>query len=146
MLKFPWIFQLVFPSFSGVPLNVQAGTPLSGVPEWTASLSAQNDFVLSNGWEGYLRAEYQYVGDANRCLDTGGGQPNLHRGAYDVVALRAGLSVGAYEFSLFADNLLDERPIISEGLGSFAPGVNGQGAARTTIWPRTVGISAAIRF
>jgi iron complex outermembrane recepter protein len=129
-----------------VPLNVQAGTPLSGVPEWTVSLSAQNDFAFSNGWEGYLRAEYQYVGDANRFLDTGGGQPDLHRGAYDVVALRAGLSVGAYEFSLFADNLLDERPIISEGFGSFAPGVNGQGAARTTIRPRTVGISAAIRF
>jgi iron complex outermembrane recepter protein len=129
-----------------VPLNVQAGTPLSGVPEWTASLSAQNDFVFSNGWEGFLRAEYQYVGDANRFLDTGGGQPDLHRGAYEVVALRTGLSVGAYEFSLFADNLLDERPIISEGFGSFAPGVNGQGAARTTIRPRTVGISAAIRF
>jgi outer membrane receptor protein involved in Fe transport len=129
-----------------VPLNVQAGTPLSGVPEWTVSLSAQNDFVFSNGWEGYLRAEYQYVGDANRFLDTGGGQPDLQRGAYEVVALRTGLSVGAYEFSLFADNLLDERPIISEGFGSFAPGVNGQGAARTTIRPRTVGISAAIRF
>lgn len=129
-----------------VPLNVEAGTPLSGVPEWTVSLSAQNDFVFSNGWEGYLRAEYQYVGDANRFLDTGGGQPDLKRGAYDVVALRAGVAAGAYEFSLFADNLLDERPIIAEGFGSFAPGFNNQGAARTTIRPRTIGISAAIRF
>jgi iron complex outermembrane recepter protein len=129
-----------------VPLNVQAGTPLSGVPDWTVSVSGQNDFVFRNGWEGYVRAEYQYVGDANRYIDTGGGQPDLHRGAYDVVGLRASLITGAYEFSLFADNLLDERPIISEGFGSFAPGFNGQGAARTTIRPRTIGISAAIRF
>jgi outer membrane receptor protein involved in Fe transport len=110
------------------------------------SLSAQNDFVLSNGWEGYLRAEYQYVGDANRFLDTGTGQPDLHRDAYEVVTLRTGISTGAYEFSLFADNLLDKRPIIAEGFGSFAPGFNNQGAARTTIRPRTIGISAAIRF
>jgi outer membrane receptor protein involved in Fe transport len=109
-------------------------------------VSAQDDFTLGNGWDGYVRAEYQYVGDANRFLDNGGDQQGLQRGAYDVVGLRAGILVGAYEFTLFADNLFDERPIISEGFGSFAPGADGQGAARTTIRPRTIGVSAAMRF
>lgn len=128
------------------PFNVSAGTPLGGVPEWSGSMAAQYDTVFSNGWRGYIRGELQYVGDANRFLDNGGGQSNLHRGAYEIAALRLGVDTTAYEFALFADNLFDERVVIGEGFGAFAPGIDGQGAARTTIRPRTIGLSAAFRF
>ena len=128
------------------PFNVSAGTPLGGVPKWSGSMAMQYDTVFSNAWRGFVRGELQYVGDANRFLDNGGGQANLHRDSYEIVALRLGLSTSAYEFALFADNLFDERVIIGEGFGGFAPGINGQGAARTTIRPRTIGLSAAFRF
>jgi outer membrane receptor protein involved in Fe transport len=128
------------------PLGVRAGTPLSGVAKWTASVATQYDFSFSNGWGGFGRAEMQHVGDANRFLDNGAGQPNLKRGAYDVVSVRAGVMTGKLEFNVFAINLTDERVIIGEAFGAFAPGANGQGAARTTILPRLVGVSATMRF
>ena len=88
----------------------------------------------------------QHVGDANRFLDTGTSQPGLKRGSYDVVGVRAGITMDRIEVDVFANNLFDERVIIGEGFGSFAPGINGQGAARTTILPRLIGVSATMRF
>ena len=105
------------------PLNVQAGTPLSGVPEWTASLSTQYDFAFSNGWGGYparrvsarrqrqpiSRHRWRAAGPASRLVRRGVGcAPDCH--------------VGAYDFAVFADNLFDERVIIGEGFGSFCTG------------------------
>jgi len=128
------------------PLNVTAGTRLGGVPKLTASMGTQYDLRFSNGWRGFLRGELQYVGNTNRFLDNGGAQANLKRGSYEVAALRAGLNAGDYEFAIFADNLFDERVIIGETFGAFSPGFNNQGTARTTIRPRTIGVSAAMRF
>ena len=117
-------------------LNVESGTPLSGVPKWTANLATQYDFTYGNGWGGYARAEMQHVSNANRYLDTGGVQA-LRRGSYDVVSVRVGVTTGKLDFDVFATNLFDERVIIGEAFGSFSPGIDGLGAARTTIRPRT---------
>ena len=101
---------------------------------------------MSNGWSAYGRAEMQHVSNANRYLDTGGAQPALRRGSYDVVSVRAGVSTGKLDFDVFATNLFDDRVIIGEAFGRFSPGINGLGSARTTIRPRTIGVSASMRF
>jgi outer membrane receptor protein involved in Fe transport len=121
-----------------------AGTPLASVPEFTLALAAEYGWQLADGWGAYARAEYQYIGKANRFIATTGANPNLEAPSYDVVSARLGVTHGPWEINLFADNLFDANPIISRG-GGFAPG-GALGFAETTIRPRTVGVSLGARF
>jgi outer membrane receptor protein involved in Fe transport len=136
----------------GMPsVAAPAGTTLPGVPKTTANVAATYDFVLSNSMTGYLRGELSHIGRSTRHF----GEDNpltLNQDAYQVVSARLGILAGPYEFSIFADNLTDERPVLGFGgaggdpallPGGTAPGA---GFALTTIRPRFIGLSAAMSF
>jgi iron complex outermembrane receptor protein len=125
-------------------IAARKGTQLIGAPDFTFNASARWDFPLNGEWNGYVRGEYSYIGEAKRHLNTPSDLPqNLVRKAYDLVSLRAAVSNGRYEFSVFADNLFDSRPVIIDAFFAYNPW-GGEGL--TTLRPRTIGVSASAKF
>ena len=131
---------------TGQPIiGARAGTPLAFVPKFSGVAAARYDWRVSGRTSAYVRAEIEHIGAANRYIVTTGANPSLHARAYNVVTARAALLFGnSIELAIFGDNLFDARPIIAEG-GGFAPG-GSLGVARTTIRPRTIGISLSKTF
>jgi len=126
-------------------VGVRKGTPLASVPDFTATAAAQYNWRLADDQKVYVRAEYQYIAASNRYVAGAfGDNPGLHAESYDVASVRAGLSVADYDVNLFIDNLFDAHPIVTEG-GGFSPGGN-DGRSRSTIRPRTIGVSLARDF
>ncbi|HNP35220.1 MAG TPA: TonB-dependent receptor [Woeseiaceae bacterium] len=82
------------------------GQELSGVPTWTGSLSGEFTWPTAFG-DGFVRGRLTYTGDsisyANEAVD------GLSRDSYSLLDLRAGLDLKIWRFSIFANNLTDER-------------------------------------
>lgn len=127
------------------------GDMVQAVPKWMASAYAAFAHDLSNGWRLNMRGEYQYQSRARRSFDrvlsivyanaVAGTTPNAaeFRQGFDVVNLSASLGKGGTEVRLYANNLLDARPLIDLDLTA--------GSDRaTTIRPRTVGVELRQRF
>jgi iron complex outermembrane recepter protein len=130
---------------TGQPIiGARAGTPLSYVPKFTATAAARYQWRVGANTRAFVRGEIQHVAAANRYVATTGANPDLRAPSYNVVAGRAGLLFNGYEVDVFGDNLLDARPYIAVG-GGFAPG-GAEGVARTTIRPRTIGVSLSKSF
>jgi len=128
------------------PGIANAGTPLAHAPKFTGGAAAQYEWALSNDWNAYLRGEIQHIGPSNRFIeDLTSTNAGLRAKGYEVVSLRAAVSKDDYELSLFANNLFDAQPIIFDRPGALAPG-GGQGSGRSTLRPRTIGVSLAKTF
>ena len=111
------------------------GTRLPGSPELTFSTSLQQNFTL-RGNNGFVSVDYLYYGEYDDQL-VPFGQP-LVNGDYSKLDLRAGITVGGFDLSIFATNLLDERPILTRQFFG--------GEDVTTIQPRTFGAAIAFSF
>lgn len=116
----------------GVP-NVVVGTRLPDVPRWSGGAAID----LSHGFdrvESYARVDYRYVGPSISAQ----GNP---RPQYSLVNARLGARFGAFDVSIFANNLFDKRanlsdpPELSDALNLIA--VNR---------PRTIGVDLRARF
>lgn len=129
---------------SGPIVAAPKGTPLALVPKWTFGGSAQYEMSLGGGLSGYLRAQVDHIGHATRDLGTPSDDPRSHdRRAYTVASLRAAISRGRWELSVFADNLFNAHPVLFETFQEFAPG---SASERTTLRPRVIGTSLAAHF
>lgn len=119
------------------------GTRLPEIARWTASGNAEWGTAVGVDGYAYVRGDVQYVGPRPSEL----GPTSLPVADYTLVNLRVGLNMGPYQFSLFANNLTDERAQLSRtrlsGVLSGAPVV----LDRVTInVPRTIGVSIARSF
>jgi iron complex outermembrane recepter protein len=86
------------------------GEPLSGVPKWTASASA--DYEIPEDWGSYfIRGKYSFTGQSVSYTELPSG---LQRKAYELADLRTGANYQAYTFTLFVKNLFDARPNLSD--------------------------------
>jgi iron complex outermembrane receptor protein len=86
------------------------GEPLSGVPKWTTSTSAEYD--IPQQWGSYfVRGQYSFTGQSATYTEVATG---LVRKAYQTVDLRLGANYRAYTLTLFAKNLFDARPNLSD--------------------------------
>jgi outer membrane receptor protein involved in Fe transport len=129
---------------SGPIIAAEKGTPLALVPKWTVGGSAQYETSLGSGLSGYVRAQVDYIGSATRDLGTPSDDPRSHnRSSYTVASLRAAVSRGPWELSVFADNIFNSHPVLFETFQEFAPG---SASERTTLRPRTIGTSLSTRF
>ena len=119
-----------------------------GAAPWTANVSAQYDFQVAGQYDAYVRAQYSYKGKND------GPYPyqNPISSQYDPTRypgqltsqldLRAGISVRDVDVALFAENVLDNAPLLD-----FTPAYIGAPLQYArTIRPRTVGIMATSRF
>jgi iron complex outermembrane recepter protein len=132
----------------GVPIvdsGDQVGT--AGSP-WNITLAGKYDLPLSSTVAGYLRAEeiyhsknpgpfsYQIPGGINYA------PANVPNPATYLLDLRAGVSWGAFDFSLFVNNTLNSHPYLNKGVDSQSSTL----VYYTTLTPRMVGLDASYRF
>ena len=116
------------------------GEPLSGVPKWTGSASL--DYDIPQEWGQYfVRAQYSYTGESLSYTELATG---LVRNPYSLVNLRLGADVHNTEVTLFAKNLFDARPNLSD-----EEPVSALAGARYRFWvgpPRELGVDFRYRF
>lgn len=126
---------------------VQDGDHLPGAP-WTLALFSQVNFPLLST-NGYVRADYQY---SAKQTDITSPQNPLNGGSISAVpsipstaytSLRAGVKWAGFDVSVFAQNLFDTRPKLSE----VDDGPNGTPLFQAITWrPRTIGVTALYHY
>jgi outer membrane receptor protein involved in Fe transport len=116
------------------------GEPLSGVPKWTTTASA--DYEIPQSWGNYfIRGQYSFSGGSISYTEVATG---LARKAYQLVDVRAGANYHAYTVTLFAKNLFDARPNLSDEVAVSALAAN---RYRFSVGlPREVGVDLRFHF
>ena len=129
-----------FPSNSSV-FGV-SGDRLPDTSRFSGSVSADDEFPLTNNIAGFVGATASYVGDRVGVFTSPppAVPPRQYYPSYTKVDLRAGVKYEAWRVNLFANNLTDKRAILSGGLGTDFPN------AFQYIQPRTVGVSLVKTF
>ena len=133
-----------------VPQIVSEGNRLVGAP-WTILASAEKSFGEWNGRTPYARADYQFTNAQTALLP---GQSNRNA-LYDEtipglpmtknLQLRAGFRWSGYDVSLFADNVLDQHPVLFKSR-DIADDATDQLYFGRGVRPRTVGVTATYRY
>jgi iron complex outermembrane recepter protein len=96
-------------SFAGVT----AGTRVSGVPAFTASVGGVYTQPLSANTDGFVAADYSYTGNSISLL-VGGAGAQATRAGYSLVNLRFGVSRGLSELALNVRNLFNAKPNLGD--------------------------------
>ncbi|MFC4308196.1 TonB-dependent receptor domain-containing protein [Steroidobacter flavus] len=118
------------------------GESLPDTPEFTAALSAEYRFDVSNH-EAFAGGTIRYVDDRNANFNQSVGMPQYELPDYTAVDLRTGLTVGSTRFQLFCKNVTNERGQLSAITGTSLAG----GPANVSILqPRTYGLGVDVSF
>jgi outer membrane receptor protein involved in Fe transport len=123
-----------------IPTTSYVGQPLSGVPKWTASTSA--DYEIPQPWGSYfIRGQYGFTDQSISYTEVSSG---LLRKAYEITDLRVGANREGYTLTLFAKNLFNSRPDLSDEIAVGALAAN---RYRFSIGaPREVGLDLRYHF
>jgi outer membrane receptor protein involved in Fe transport len=111
--------------------------PVEGVPIWSGKLSADYSRPLSDTVDGFARADWTFTGHSHGTFAPG--EPDYERPAYALVGASVGVDFDAYEISVFAKNLLNDRTLIQQ------PNVQTVNEGYRP-WPRIVGVAASVDF
>jgi iron complex outermembrane recepter protein len=125
------------PSLGGVK-----GQQLENVPLWNGNASAKYLFNPLPGYDGFVRADGQYVGASYPNFDRT--DPATFQRAYALLDLRTGIIHGAWEANLFVSNVFDKQAALSRFITD-----NYDASTRSRIFtnrPRTAGLSLQWRF
>ena len=135
---------------TSAPQIVSKGNRLVGAP-WTIIASAEETFGDWKGHTPYARADYQFTNaqtavlqgqsDRNALFDTT--IPGLP--ATKNLQLRAGFRWSGYDVSFFAQNVLDQHPVLFKSR-DIASNATDQLYFARGIRPRTIGITATYRY
>lgn len=93
--------------------GVFAGSRISGVPTWTATVGAAYHRVLIGETAGFIAADYSYTGDSISLLN-GGARTIATRPSYSLLNFRFGLDRRATELSINVRNLTNARPNLGD--------------------------------
>jgi iron complex outermembrane receptor protein len=118
------------------------GEPLDVAP-WSMHFSGEYEFMVS-ARDFYVRADYTRNTHDNTPvnIDSPLVDPDIPRApATSVLDLRAGVRLGDLDISLFANNVLNDNPLLSLGHDDAGSGFY----RSTTFRPRTIGITATLR-
>jgi outer membrane receptor protein involved in Fe transport len=125
------------PSLGGVE-----GQQLENVPLWNGNATAKYVFVPMPGYEGFARADAQYVGESYPNFQRT--DPATFQRAYALLDLRSGITHDAWELDLFVDNVFDKQADLSAFL---SPTYAATTYTRMyTNRPRTTGASIQWKF
>jgi len=133
-------------AISAPGIGGNAGDELPDVPRFSANLSGDYDFPITNAVRGFVGASFRYQGDRLTLFVTGtpAGYQRPDMPAYETVDLRAGVNRGGVELEVYVKNLND-----SHGLNTVTSlNFDGFSAPLTSavIQPRTFGISISDKF
>lgn len=118
------------------------GEPLAVAP-WSMHFSGEYEFTVS-ARDFYVRADYTHTTHDSTPVDTNSPlvDPEIPRApATSVLDLRAGVRLGDLDLSLFANNVLNDNPLLSLGRDALWS----EYYRATTFRPRTIGITATLR-
>ncbi len=120
------------------PDTAAVGQNVLNVPQWTLALTADYTWRLTDGYDGFARGDYEYVGRSNGSFIVG--DTNYYNPQYNTVGLDLGVqSMDGLEVSLFVKNLGNEQAILQR------PTINTV-VEGYTLRPRTIGIAARKAF
>ncbi|NOZ41999.1 MAG: TonB-dependent receptor [Alphaproteobacteria bacterium] len=122
--------------------GVLVGSPIQDVPNWTASVSGQYIFPLTNSMDGMLRADYNHYG---RSFSASNDPVNPRlRPKWNALNLRAGIIYNDWEITLFATNITNTHANLgdSRSIAAETPGRQRLSTNR----PRTIGIDVRRNF
>ncbi len=128
-------------------VGAQAGDALPYVPKWSGAVTADYEFPVAAEMIATIGGGLRYTGSrqAYYSLPTAQNPGDLELDGHVLLDLRAGLSHGPYELSIFAQNITDKRAITSVRTETANP-FTGAGVRSTTARPRTVGLTIDVRF
>lgn len=106
-------------------------------PSWTLTASADYQFLLIGELSGFVRADYDWVGDSYGSFTVT--NSNYHNPAYGVVNASVGVSADNWEISLYGKNIVNNNTIIQR------PEINTVIEAYT-LRPLTVGLAGKYNF
>ncbi len=118
-------------------VGASVGDHILNVPEWMAAFRADYAHPIADDIKGFLRADYDWTGPSNGAFTPT--NPDYSRPVYSVLNASAGVSLRAYEISVFAKNLLDDHKIIQR------PALLSEPEAYT-VRPFTIGLNVKTRF
>lgn len=117
--------------------GVRAGERIEGVPDYSASASAEYRQRVNADAVAFFRGNYSYVGESHGTLNPS--DPDYLRRSYGVAGASVGVTFDQWDVSLYANNLFDNDEIIQRPNRASVP-------TGFTLRPRTVGISVAATF
>ena len=112
-------------------INVNAGADLLGVPKWNAALTGEYRFFTGSGISAYMRGAARWVGASRGSYDPA--NPDRSRPSYKTLDASVGASLGAWDLSLFAKNLLNDQTVLQRPFVQFLTEAYRQR-------PRTIGL------
>ena len=124
------------------PLDGVKGQQLENVPRWNGNASAKYLFNPLPEYDGFVRADGQYVGESYPDFDRT--DPATFQRAYALLDLRSGIIHGAWEANLFVSNVFDKQAALSRFITD-----NYDASTRSRIFtnrPRTAGLSLQWKF
>lgn len=132
-------------------LGSAKGERLPNSARFTATVNA--DYTLqSSSLKPAIGATLRYVGDRTAAFGARGtpsnatlGQPQYFLPDYVVLDLRAGVTVGPVNVQVYVHNLTDERAQLSASTVTAGSGIGGP-VNVTILSPRTIGVSAGVKF
>jgi len=114
------------------------------VPTWKASAFSNYTFALGSRWTGFANAAVTAYGESYTTFSPNAvGRQTLPRAT--IASLSVGAELDSIRWSIFADNLWDERVVYG---ADYAPAAGSAPARMTRIYarPRTIGLDIEYRF
>ena len=119
-------------------LGATAGERLPASPDRQLSLSGDYVWPMANGNLGFVRVDAQYIGELIGAFEFG--DERTVSGNYGLANVRVGMQMDRYEWSVFADNITDNRALV------FANGPANEFRRTIILQPRTLGLQFRSRF
>lgn len=119
-------------------LGAEAGERLPASPNLQISLSGEYFWPMGDGRLGFARLDMQYIGEIIGGFEFG--DERTKSGEYGLANLRVGLQSERYEWTLFADNVTNNRARV------FSNGPDNEFQRTIVLQPRTMGLQFRTKF
>jgi len=123
-------------------LGLRAGTELQNTPRWSGSLNGLYTFDGPAGSEGGLLLSYRFVDDSYRDFDRT--NPLKRQEGFGALNARLTFRRGGAALALYANNLTDENPAVSNLVSAYGPIRSHERFVGLT--PRTVGVNLRVDY
>jgi len=123
-------------------LEITAGTPIENAPKWMTNINLEYSFTGPWQLPASALLTYRFIDRSYRTLDRS--NPNTYQDAYNLLSARLTFTRGPWTAALYADNLLNEHPAVSDFTSTF--GVDPARERLFTIQPLTVGLDLRRKF
>jgi outer membrane receptor protein involved in Fe transport len=118
-------------------LGIAPGDVVPGSPEWSADMDLNYERQMTDAVSGFARANWQFIGSSHGTFVQS--SPDYQRPSYTLLGASLGITAGAWEFSVYAKNILDDRKIIQSPADNYV-------AEGYTPVPRVIGVTGNVRF